>query len=65
MATVGAELMKSVKQAIVIILSIGVLCGCASSGASNPDDVRARDQQRKDVSKNMPGNEIPKDPADD
>jgi hypothetical protein len=57
--------MKGLARFVFFGVVLSMLCGCASSGASNPDDVRARDQQRKDVAKTMPGNDIPKDPADD
>ncbi|MCW5947061.1 MAG: hypothetical protein KIT74_08520 [Fimbriimonadales bacterium] len=50
-----------------IVFAIGafLLCGCASDTASNPDTVREKDAMRKDAAKNMPGSDIPKDPADD
>lgn len=61
MADVGALLMKRIAISLLIILS----SACADTSVKNPNAVRERDEMRKEVSKTMPGNEIPKDPADD
>lgn len=65
MAALGTELMARLASLIALAIGAFLLCGCASDTASNPDTVRERDAMRKDAAKNMPGSDIPKDPADD
>lgn len=57
----GSKLMKRFAIALLVILT----AACADTSVRNDDAVRKRDETRKEVSKTMPGNEIPKDPADD
>lgn len=44
-----------------IALAACLLCGC---GQMSSEEVRDKDQERIETSKNMPGNDIPLDPAD-
>ena len=53
----GASLVRSGLFVVALI----AIAGC---GRMNADAVRDKDQQREDVSKKMPGNDIPPDPAD-
>jgi PBP1b-binding outer membrane lipoprotein LpoB len=64
-ASMGTKLMNKLASLIAFAIFMLLLCGCASDTASNPETVREKDAMRKDAAKNMPGSDIPKDPADD
>jgi len=52
------------RAALVLLLAFAasLLAGC--SGDLSAGDVKAMDKKREETAKNMPGNDIPKDPAD-
>ncbi|MDQ2986978.1 MAG: hypothetical protein M3R13_09720 [Armatimonadota bacterium] len=47
-----------------LLLAALVACALSGCGRMSSEAVREKDQERIETSKNMPGNDIPLDPAD-
>jgi hypothetical protein len=63
MANVGLAVMRITGALVLLAIVGGVLAGC--SGDISASDVKEMDKKREETAKNMPGSNVPKDPADD
>ena len=57
----GVATMGSTLKLLLALLVIAAIVAC---GRMSDDTVRDRDKQRIETAKNMPGSDIPMDPAD-
>ncbi|NOG91982.1 MAG: hypothetical protein HND42_01890 [Armatimonadetes bacterium] len=57
----GSALATAATQALGL-LALLVLAGC---GTVSADQIRAKDELRKETAKKMPGEKVPLDPADE
>jgi hypothetical protein len=47
---------------LLLVTLLAAILGCSQT--TSAEEVKDRDNQRKEVSKNMPGSDVPVDPAD-